>query len=119
MKKKIEAWMWIVFLGILAIISVSNFVHEGIGVSYVDWHLFLHGGIIILSFLSLIFSLRLNEKARNFISIGLFLWVILNAILFLSYIFPEYNFLQTNLFIFLGIVIGIFMMLQGFKEAVK
>ena len=119
MKKKIEAWMWVVFLGILAIISVTNFVHDGIGVSDIAWHLFLHGGIIIFSFLALIFSLKLNEKARNFVSLGLLLWITLNFFLFLSYFFPEYNFLQTNLFIFLGIIIGLFMIMKGFKEAVK
>ncbi len=119
MKKKIAGWIWVIFLGILAITLVSNFVHEGLGISYVSWHLFLHAGIIIFSFFALIFSLRLNEKSRNFISIGLLLWIILNSFLFLSYLFPEYNFLQTNLFVFFGIVVGIFMIMKGFKEAVN
>jgi len=119
MKKKIAGWMWIIFWGILTIILISNFVHEGIGLSYVAWHLFLHAGIIIFSFFALIFSLRLNEKARNFVLLGLLLCIILNSFLFLSYLFIEYNFLQTNIFVFFGIVAGIFMIMKGFKEAVN
>lgn len=119
MKKKIPGWIWIIFFGILAITLVINFVHEGIGLSYLSLHLLLHAGIIIFSFFAFIFSLKLNEKSMNFVSIGLLLWIILNSFLFLSHFFPEYNFLQTNVFVFFGIIAGIFLIMKGFKEGVN
>ena len=42
-----------------------------------------------------------------------------NCILFLGKIFEEYYWLETNLFTFLGMVVGGLIIMKGFKEAVK
>jgi len=119
MPKKISGRTLLLFFGILLGILVLNFIHDIFGLSYLNLRLFFHAGIIIFSFFALIFSLRLNKKSLNFIFVGLFLWILLNSFLFLSYLFPEYSFLQTNLLVFLGIVAGVLMIIKGFKEAVN
>jgi len=107
------------FWSFLILMFAFNFVHEFFNVSYFSFGLFLHIGIIIFSFLILLFSLNLNEKAAKYIIFGSILWIIVNSLLIFSRVFEEYSWLQTNLIIFLSMITGIFLIMFGFKEAVK
>jgi len=109
----------IFFISFLLLMLVINFTGSYFGITHLYWHLFLHIGIIALSFLILIYSLKLNEKAMKYIIFGSMLWILTNCILFLSHIFEEYMFLQTNLFTFLGVVFGALFIMKGFREAVN
>ncbi len=96
-----------------------NFIGKSLGITHYYWHLFLHVGIIIFSFLVLIYSLKLNEKAMKYIIIGSVIWIIINCLLFLGHVFKNYYWLETNLFTFLGMIIGCLLLMFGFKEAVN
>ncbi len=112
---KIGVFFWI----FLVIMLVVNFTGSYFGLTHFYWHLFLHIGIIVFSFLVLIYSLKLNEKAIRYVIFGSLLWIITNSVLILSHIFEEYFWLEQNIFIFLGMVIGSLMIMTGFKEAVN
>ena len=107
------------FLIFLLLGLVINFTGAHFGLTMLSWHLFLHSGIIVFSILVLIYSLKLNEKAAKYIVVGSILWVIVNCILFLSDAFKGYSLLDTNLFIFLGMIVGGLFLVYGFKEAVN
>lgn len=110
---------WLFFWSFLVLMLVLNFTKEYFGLKHVYWHLFLHLGIIIFSFLIILYSLKLNEKAANYLIFGSLFWILTNSVLFLSYIFEEYHWLITNLFTFFGMVVGTFLLMFGFKEAVN
>ena len=119
-KTKNNNWkIWTFFWSFLAIMLIINFIGQKFGISHLYWHLFLHIGIITFSFFILIYSLKLNEKAMKYVILGSLIWIITNGILFLAHIFEEYIWLETNLFTFLGMVIGSLLLMLGFKEAVK
>ena len=82
---------------------------KSIQLAYFWWHLFLHMGIIIFSFLIIIYCLRLPNKAVKFIIFGGVLWILVECVLFLSHIFQEYYWLETNLIPWVLGVLGIFM----------
>ena len=109
----------ILLISLLIITLVINFIGSYLRITHFYWHLFLHIGIIIFSFLILIYSLKLNEKAIKYIMLGCSILIIVNCILFLSHIFEEYFWLETNTVMILGMVLGIFLIMVGFKEAVK
>jgi len=109
----------IFFISLLLLMFVINFIGGCFGLKHLYWHLFLHTGMIAFSFLIIIYSLKLNESATKYIIIGSIMWIITNCVLFLSHIFEEYIWLETNLFTFFGMVIGCFFIMAGFKEAVK
>ena len=110
---------WVFFWVLLLLMLVINFIGGYFGLTHLNWHLFLHTGIIIFSFLVLIYSLKLNERAMEYVIFGSVMWIVINSILFLSHIFEEYIWLETNIFIFFGMIVGIFLLMFGFKEAVK
>jgi len=111
--------VWICFSIFLLSMLVINFTGAYFGLTHFYWHFFLHIGIIIFSFLILIYSLKLNEKGTKYVIIGSVLWITINCILFLAHVFEEYVWLGENLFMFLGMIIGILIIMQGFKEATK
>jgi len=120
MAKKIRKMKpWVFFLSLLILMFVLNFTRGVFGISYLWWHLFIHGGTLVFIFLIMIYSLRLNQRATNYVFVGGMIWMIAQAALILSHVFEEYVFLQTNLFVFLGGVIAILLVMKGFKEAVK
>jgi len=115
---KLNPWVffWIFFLLMLSL----NFIGKSIfGITHLWWHLSLHVGIIIFSFFMLIYSLKLNEKARKFVVLGCMLWVLVESVLFLSHIFEEYYWLETNIILWAFGILGIFLLMKGFKEAIK
>lgn len=119
-KKKISGMFEIFLWGLLLLMLVINFVgNELFELSHFAWHLFLHIGIIMFSFGILIYSLRLNELARRYLISGGVVLIIVNFLLFFSHIFKEYIWLESNLFMFLGIIIGVCTIMFGLKEAVK
>jgi len=119
-ENKIGNWKtWVFFWTFLLLMLIINFTGAYFGLKNLYWHLFLHIGIVGFSFLVLVFSLKLNEKAMKYILLGSLMWIIVNCILFLSHIFEEYYWLETNLFPFLGMIIGGLLLMFGFKEAVK
>ena len=67
----------------------------------------------------LLLSLELNEKAMNYIVFGLSIVIIIESIYFLSHIFEEYSFLETNFILCAFLIAGIFLVMFGFKEAAK
>ena len=107
-------FFWIFLVGMITF----NFVKGYFGLTNLYWHFFLHIGIIIFSFLILIYSLKLNEKATEYIIIGSLLWILVNSVLFLGHVFEEYSWVETNLFTLFGIIIGSLAIMFGFKEAV-
>jgi len=117
--KKSNGKFKVFFIIFLLSMLVINFTGSYFGLTHLYWHLFLHIGIIIFSFLVLISSLKLNEKAMKYVIYGCLFWIIVNSILFLGHIFEEYYWLETNLFTFLGMIIGSLLLMFGFKEAVK
>ena len=122
MANKIKKNNWVnklVFCSFLVIMLVINFIGGSLGITHFYWHLFLHIGIIVFSFLILIYSLKLNDLAMKYIMVGSMMWIIVNCILFLGHIFEEYYWLETNLFTFLGMIIGSLILMVGFKGAVK
>jgi len=118
-KKKNGFGFRIIFIIILLIVLIINFTGAYFRLTHLYWHLFLHIGIIIFSFLVLIYSLKLNERAMKYIIIGSVMWIIVNSILFLGHVFEEYSWLETNLFTFLGMVLGGLILMFGFKEAIN
>ena len=118
-KKKSTLNIWMFFWTFLILMLVLNFVGHEFGITNSYWHFFLHIGIVIFSFLILIYSLKLNDKAMKFIIFGSILLIITNCVLFMARVFIEYIWLETNLFTFLGMVIGVFFVMIGFKEAVN
>lgn len=117
---KIDDWKtWAFFWTLLMLMLILNFIGGYFGLTHLYWRLFLHTGIIIFSFLVLTYSLKLNERAMKYVIFGSVMWIVINCILFLSHIFEEYIWLETNMFIFLGMIVGIFLLMFGFKEAVK
>lgn len=112
--RKTETWTF--FFGFLMILFIINFARHSFGLSHFAWHLFLHGGIIIFSFIILIYSLKLNKKAMKYIVFGTLLWIITNSILFLGHIFEKYLWLETNFFTFFGMFFGTIIIIRGFKE---
>jgi len=111
---------WIFFWIFLLLMFILNFIGKVIfGITHLWWHLFLHMGIIIFSFFMLIYSIKLNEKARKFVIIGCMLWILVESVLFLSHIFEEYYWLETNIILWAFGILGIFMLMKGFKEAIK
>ena len=119
-KNRKNNWKHGMFFWIFLILMlIINFTGISFGITNTRWHLFLHIGIIIFSFLVLIYSLKLNERAAAYIIYGSVLWIIVNCILFLARVFVDYIWLETNLFLFLGMVIGSFLIMMGFKEAVN
>ena len=120
MKKQIRRKKpWIFLLSLIILMLVFNFVHEFFGLSYFMWRVFLHAGTAAFIFLIVLYALKLNQKAIRYIWIGGVLWILLQLLLLLSHVFEEYVFFQTNLLVFLGVIAGIFLIMQGFKEAVK
>ena len=115
---KLNLW---VFLWMFALLMLSfNFIgKELFGITHLWWHLFLHMGIIIFSFFVIVYSLRLNGKARKFVILGSMLWILVESVLFLSHIFEEYYWLETNIILWAFGILGIFMLMKGFKEAIK
>jgi len=107
------------FVIFLLLMIIINFTGAYFGLKHLYWHLFLHIGIIIFSFLVLIYSLKLNEKAMKYVVIGSVLWILVNCVLFLGHVFEEYSWLETNLFTFLGMIVGVMLLMFGFKEAVN
>ncbi len=107
------------FWAFLLVMLMINFTGGYFGLKHFHWHLFLHIGLVIFSFLILIYSLKLNEKASKYIIFGSIIWIITNSVLFLGHVFEEYYWLGTNLFTFLGMVVGSLLLMFGFKEAVK
>lgn len=119
-KNRKNNWkLWVFFWTLLMLMLTINFTGISFGVTNTQWHLFLHMGLIIFSFLILIYSLKLNDKAIIYIIFGSLLWIIVNCILFLARVFVDYIWLETNLFTFLGMVAGGFLIMVGFKEAVN
>ena len=118
-KQNSKSYIWIIFWGIFFIFLVINFIGPAFGLKNLYWHLFLHMFIIIFSFLILTYSLKLNEKAMQYIIFGCSIWIIIESILFLSHIFEEYIWLQSNLIIWLSSIVGILIIMKGFKEAVE
>lgn len=112
---KYNVIFWLVFLAFLAF----NFSREFIGVSYIEWHLFLHAGIVFFCFAILLFSLKLNPSASKYIFMGSFLWIIIESVLFLSHIFVAYFWIESNIIVWFISIVGIFMFIEGFKEAVE
>lgn len=110
----ISLWMFALLMLGFNLVGKSFF-----GITHLWWHLFLHIGIIILSFFVLIYSLRLNGKARKFVILGSMLWILVESVLFLSHIFEEYYWLETNIILWAFGILGIFMLMKGFKEAIK
>jgi len=118
-KQSHESHIWIIFWGVFFILLVINFIGPAFGLNNLYWLLFLHMGITIFSFLIIIYSLRLPEKAMKYVILGGAIWIIIESILFLSHIFEEYIWLQSNLIIWLASIFGILMIMKGFVEAVK
>ena len=120
MKKKISGRFWVFFWILLLIMIIMNFIGKGIfGLTHFWWHLFLHTGIIIFSFGILIYSLKLNEIARKYIVIGSVILIIVESIFFMSHIFEEYNWLQTNAILIISEIISFFVLMKGFKGGEK
>ena len=120
MKNKKSGWkIWMFLVALLIIMLAINFTGSYFGLTHLNWHLFLHIGIIIFSFFILVNSLKLNEKATRYIFIGSMIWIITNCILFLGHVFEEYYWLETNVFTFSGMIVGCFVLMKGFKEGVK
>ncbi len=113
--RKIETWIF--FWIFLIIAFIINFTRDSFGLSNLSWHLLLHIGIIIFSFLILIHSLKLSEKAMKFVMSGCVLLILNNSILLLGHAFENYSWLETNIFTFLGTALGAFIIMMGFKEA--
>ena len=118
-KKKNSFKSRIYFMSFLLLMLIINFIGKSLGITHYYWRLFLHIGIVIFSFLALIYSLKLNEKAMKYIIIGSVIWIIINCLLFLGQVFKNYYWLETNLFTFLGMIIGCLLLMFGFKEAVN
>lgn len=118
-KRKRVLNLIIYFMGFLLLMLIVNFIGKSLGITHYYWHLFLHIGIVIFSFLVLIYSLKLNKKAMKYIIIGSAMWIIINCLLFLGQVFKNYYWLETNLFTFLGMIIGCLLLMFGFKEAVN
>lgn len=112
---KVGAFFWV----FLILMLVINFTGAYFGLKNSHWHYFLHAGIVAFSFLIIVYSLKLNEKAMNYIIFGSVLWIVVNSVLFLSHVFIEYSWMRTNLFTFLGMVFGGLIIMKGFGEAVK
>lgn len=120
MSKKKNNWKGgMFFWTFLILMLVINFTGGYFGLKNFHWHLFLHIGIVIFSFLLLIYSLKLNERAMKYIIFGSVLWILTNSVLFLGHVFEEYYWLETNLFTFLGMVVGCFLIMFGFKEGAR
>ena len=120
MVKKKDGWGFrIPFTIFLLLMFVFNFTGGYFGLTHFYWNLFLHAGIITFSFLVLIYSLKLNKKAMKYIIFGSIMWIIINCILFLGHILEEYHWLETNLFIFLGMIVGGLLLMFGFKEGIN
>ena len=121
MVKKKDGWGFrIPFMVFLLLMLAFNFTGAYFfGLTHFYWHLFLHAGIIIFSFLVLISSLKLNKKVMKYIIFGSIMWIIVNCILFFGHIFEEYYWLETNLFTFLGMIVGGLLLVFGFKEVVN
>ena len=89
-KNRKNNWkLWVFFWTLLMLMLTINFTGISFGVTNTQWHLFLHMGLIIFSFLILIYSLKLNDKAIIYIIFGSLLWIIVNCILFLARVFVD------------------------------
>ena len=119
-KKKIISGQnpWVFFWSLLILMLVFNFVGWLFGLSHFLWHLFLHSGVIVFSFLIIIYCLKLSEKSTKYIVSGGVLWILVESVLFLGHIFEE-HWLETSLFTFLGMVVGGMLLMFGFKGAVN
>jgi len=119
MASKYSYWSssWI-FHSLFFVLLIINFIIDFLRISYFAWHLFLHFCIIFFGFLVLFYSLELPSKSVRWIVLGVLFWVVIESILFLSHVF-EYKFFENNIFLFLGSVVGLFMMLKGFGGAVN
>ena len=109
----------IFFWALLIVMFIINFTHNSFGLSYFNWHFFLHSGIIVFSFLIVIYSLKLNKKARKYIISGSVLLILNSSILLLGHIFEGYFWVGSNLLTLFGTVLGAFIIMKGFKEAVN
>jgi len=110
----VSLWIFALFMLVFNLVGGAIF-----GITHLWWHLFLHIGIIIFSFFVIIYSLKLNEKARKFVILGCMLWILVESVLFLSHIFEEYYWLETNIILWAFGILGIFLLMKGFKEATK
>jgi len=121
MKKQMKlGWKpWVFFSSLFVVMIFISFTKESFGLSYFWWHLILHIGVIFFNFLILIYSLRLPEQSMRIVFFASVLWILIESVYFLSHIFEEYAFLETNFIGFIFELIIVFAIMSGFKEAVK
>jgi len=119
-KKKDKKWKCLVFSwSLLIIVLVLNFTRDYFGMTHKFWHLGLHSLIIIFFMGSLLFSLKLSEKAMKYVVFGATIGVITELIYFLTHIFEEYYFIAYHFAPAIAGVLAIFLIMLGFEEEIR
>jgi hypothetical protein len=113
--------MSIVFLIVIALILfILNFTYGSFGISYIIWNSVLHILTFLIIFSSMAYGLLLkNIKIRRYLLIGYFLVGVSEVFYLLSIFLKEYVFLHSDTILWSIGILGVFFVMQGFKEGEK
>lgn len=117
-KKKESCGVWLFLCGLPVIFFFLYFINI-LGFSFLFWHLFVHIGIILFCVLILFKSFKFSKKIKWYLFLGSILSIGIQFLLVFCHVFEEYIWMETNLFVFLGVIGSFFLLMFGFREVVK